>query len=239
MKKKYLIILFLFSVFVSKAQHGFFRGNNNYVAPVASPSGANGLTAATAGNSAREIKLNNPSAVDGVYWIINPNINGGAPFQIYADMTTDGGGWMLLNSSGGGIASQEIPTITSLATRGYLPRNSVIQLATISTTVQLRCGTANNTFTYIAKSSDTRPILALRSAATNNNGPATWHNSVYTSFVTSLGSCNWSDVGGVANGWPNMFHSNGNGNAVHWLPTYDAGSGINWGSGFYFSTWIR
>jgi hypothetical protein len=239
MKNNSLVILLFLSTLISNAQHSFFRGTNNYVTPVVVNTAANGLTAATAGNSAKEIKQNYPTAADGIYWITNPNINGGAPFQIYADMTTDGGGWMLLNSSGGGIASLETPTITSLSSRGYLPRNTVIQLALLSTTVQLRSGTTNNTFVYIAKSSDSRPITALRSTDTNNNGAATWHNSVYTSFIPSLGTCSWGDVGGVANGWPNMFHSNGNGGAVHWLPTYDAGSGINWASGYYFSTWIR
>jgi hypothetical protein len=179
----------------------------------------NGLSAASAGKNAKEIKQNYPAAVDGIYWITNPNINSGTPFQIYADMTTDGGGWMLLNSSGGNVASSEITTISSLGTRGYLPRSTVIQLATLSTTVQLRSGLSNNSYTYIATSSDNRPIMALRSTDTNNNGLASWHNSVYTSFVASMGSCDWNDGDGVANGWPNMFHSSGNANGVHWLPT--------------------
>jgi hypothetical protein len=55
-----------------------------------------GLTEETAGTSAYQIKTDFPESEDGLYWIANPSINGGTPFQIYADMTTDGGGWTLL-----------------------------------------------------------------------------------------------------------------------------------------------
>ena len=55
-----------------------------------------GLTSATASTSAYQIKQDFPGSTDGLYWIANSNINSGTPFQIYADMTTDGGGWTLV-----------------------------------------------------------------------------------------------------------------------------------------------
>jgi hypothetical protein len=55
-----------------------------------------GRTPQTAGDSALQIKTNFPGSVDNKYWIVNGNISGGTPFEIYADMTTDGGGWTLL-----------------------------------------------------------------------------------------------------------------------------------------------
>jgi len=55
-----------------------------------------GLLPARASSSAAAIKQAFPSSTDGFYWIKNSNINSGAPFQIYADMTTDGGGWTLI-----------------------------------------------------------------------------------------------------------------------------------------------
>jgi hypothetical protein len=55
-----------------------------------------GLTPQTSGDNAYQIKKDFPSSTDGLYWISNENISGGTPFQIYADMTTDNGGWTLL-----------------------------------------------------------------------------------------------------------------------------------------------
>jgi hypothetical protein len=64
--------------------------------PLKTCQASDGLSEATAGTSAFQIKRDFPSSTDGIYWIKNSLINSGVPFKIYADMTTDGGGWTLI-----------------------------------------------------------------------------------------------------------------------------------------------
>ena len=54
-----------------------------------------GQTMATAGLSAKQILNDGYSVGDGIYWLDPDGAGGNAPFQAYADMTREGGGWTL------------------------------------------------------------------------------------------------------------------------------------------------
>jgi len=219
---------------------GLTVNGSSLLVPNAAP---NGLSQDQAAPSAYAIKQNYPASTDGLYWISNPNVYNGTPFQVYADMTTDGGGWILLNSSGGGGASTESSTVTSLDQRNYLSRSVISELSQDATTVMLASG-PNSSKTYNKTiSTDSRPISALMSLNTSHQGPGTFHyNSAYTSFVTYSGSTwswSYSCQPSSVTGWPVLYHACGNASGVHFIFSSSSSSGMNWQSGYWYSTWIR
>ena len=53
-----------------------------------------GKSSITAAGSCWEAKQNYPPSTDGVYWLLTPALK--APAEFFCDMTTDGGGWVLV-----------------------------------------------------------------------------------------------------------------------------------------------
>src|SRR5215203_4469985 len=88
-----------------------------------------GNSSDNAGGSCWEIKQARPSAADGVYWLLTPAM--AQPQQFYCDMTTSGGGWVLVGKGregwstdydGKGNASDLLtPAATSLTATTQLP----------------------------------------------------------------------------------------------------------------------
>jgi hypothetical protein len=74
------------------------------VSAAAEDGAGDGATSSTAGASCWGIKQEYPGSADGVYWLNNASLE--APEQYYCDMTTDGGGWVLVGRGRNGWTFQ-------------------------------------------------------------------------------------------------------------------------------------
>ena len=192
---------------------------------------ADGLTEATASTSAYQIKQDYPNSADGFYWIKNANINSGVPFKIYADMTTDGGGWTLImkNSSYAGWNYAN-----SIALNTTIPFTTNAQVISTSSSNYSIIGWAD----YIKKS--TSGFQYMIDAGSRNSFGGIWTaNSTYSFVSTSNGQTNltenkkfgtWNYVGsnnGMALRMPWRSTTAGGGNGVL---TLSDGTGNWWGT---------
>ena len=181
-KNYLLVIIFTMITMQIAAQGNIFRTQNS--TPINTVL-MDGLSALKASTSAYKIKQDFPNAADGIYWIKNSNINSGTPFQIYADMTTDGGGWTLLMTNVGYSGwTYANAILRNEATPSLSTNYSILQygdyIKKAATGFQYMMeASARNSWGGIWTANDTYTFVATTNVQTNITRNITWNTYAY------------------------------------------------------------
>ncbi len=151
--------------------------------PVA-PGPGDGLSMETAGASCWGILRDRPASASGTYWLSTPAMDRPAPF--YCDMTTDGGGWVLIGRGREGWTFEPTGQQSPATVRSTVSGSGAFAPATLDTT------TVNALINGASPAALSDGIRVER--ATNSAGTSKQQLRLYPKFTT----WNWTWQGGHA-----------------------------------------